>query len=1376
MAYCRQEGKDQVIFVTREDHESPSTAELVVDDPNDPYAEYGLVLPNGEINWNCPSLGGMASGPCGEQFKSAFSCFHYSTDELKGSDCIHQFQAMQECMKKYPDLYPREEENENKDEDKGRFYEENKEEEVDEEEAHGNYYVDGEEEDYYYVQGEEEEDDYYYYEGDEEEEEYYNEGYYYDEGDYYEEDDDYYYYEEEEDEDVYYGVDYYEEDEEEEEHGYYDVDYYYEEEEEEAEKLEEEAFSTEAYAAKKQKSISTAMSSKVSRNTLCEVVREVLNGNQRKRSKFLETVELQISLKNYDPQKNKRFSGTVRLKSTPRPKFSVCVLGDQQHCDEAKPVDIPHMDIKVMKKLNKNKKLIKKLAKKYDTFLASESLIKQIPRILGPSLNKAGKFPSLLTHNENVVAKVDEVKSTVKFQMKKVLCLAVAVDHVKMMDDELVYKIHLAVNFLVSLLKKNWQNVRALYIKSTIGKPQCLYWDAPINLCATVTKKRTEKEESINSQRNLSSKKKKKRKAGAGEMAYPLRARAALPEDPGSIPNNHMAACKLSETPVLRYLTPSHRHACTQNRNKLKKQPQFSTTMEQTLQSALEWADDIIETVQQQPPPGRPATNGEKSLQEKLYEIYVEECKKEPEAEGLRSNVNLLEKLMKREALPCLVVNLYAENQGYSLLLKDKSGSFSEPFQLPYEVEKLLEYLDAEQLPSFLIDALEKSPVNVFHHGCVIAEIRDFRPFSTGYPPGEPGEDPTASSTESAVSSTVSSPAYQTRHVLLRPTMQTLVSDVESITSDNRQWTQEEKLELESQLILATAEPLCLDPSVAVACTANRLLFNEQKMNTDPMRQCFKRHACSSLDPQDVPSGYAYPPDSTTMTPFKKQAKVRAGNPSELNIDGMETWKQTLCEPTAPPEMDMQKYIEEMPSLPFGESEPTVSAAPEVKYGCMFDYEDDTPFWNMSPSIMKTLDGPLFADEIEAPPESRSDSSLHFPPMSLSDYVDEFVAGIDTEPKKSVHVCQEPVQSQAMCPDKMPQGFSSSVCLPQPSPGKKPTTSLVSASALDKESRPPLPVSLVPISGQGSSAVRSITPQAGKDIPPAPKAATVVRQTIMGLSKVKTLPPVIQSKARSSENNPKIQPTSSTTGVNVIHVVRSLQNPSRLESNSTQVLGRPSGTPAAEGITPNNLPTREQLPGPAQRPVKPPMQLIINNTTSPLTVRLPAGSVILRPEPQKPSQGQLQQPQQIYVLIPKQHQPARASVPPQSQPVPPASSQGSNHQQLSLPAQQTSHLNIEQTGRLNTERTRVAQQTQTSVVCQVGSTQQSHRQSVRSQSFQLSATLVQQGQSQTQNVQLRIIPRIMAVSTADTQYSDCGSAAGEPSESGTGGPPNTPRS
>lgn len=45
----------------------------------------------GEINWDCPCLGGMAHGPCGEDFKAAFSCFVYSTEEPKGVECIDKF-------------------------------------------------------------------------------------------------------------------------------------------------------------------------------------------------------------------------------------------------------------------------------------------------------------------------------------------------------------------------------------------------------------------------------------------------------------------------------------------------------------------------------------------------------------------------------------------------------------------------------------------------------------------------------------------------------------------------------------------------------------------------------------------------------------------------------------------------------------------------------------------------------------------------------------------------------------------------------------------------------------------------------------------------------------------------------------------------------------------------------------------------------------------------------------------------------------------------------------------------------------------------------------------------------------------------------------
>ena len=70
---------------------------------------------------------------------------------------------------------------------------------------------------------------------------------------------------------------------------------------------------------------------------------------------------------------------------------------------------------------------------------------------------------------------MNELKSSIKFQLKKVLCLGVAIGNVSMTDKELYINLQMAINFLVSLLKKNWQNVRCLYIKSSMGKPVRLY-------------------------------------------------------------------------------------------------------------------------------------------------------------------------------------------------------------------------------------------------------------------------------------------------------------------------------------------------------------------------------------------------------------------------------------------------------------------------------------------------------------------------------------------------------------------------------------------------------------------------------------------------------------------------------------------------------------------------------------------------------------------------------------------------------------------------------------------------------------------------------------------------------------------------------------
>jgi len=196
-----------------------------------------------------------------------------------------------------------------------------------------------------------------------------------------------------------------------------------------------------------------------------------------KKRNFVETIELQIGLKNYAPQRDKRFSGTVKLPHVPRPRMQLCILADAADVDRAKQLDeeLPFMTVEDLKKLNKNKKLVKKLAQKYDAFLASEALIKQIPRLLGPGLSKAGKFPTPVSHSEDLARKVNEVRSTIKFQLKKVLCLGVAVGHCNMEEDQIVQNVMLSINFLISLLKKQWQNVGSLHIKSTMGKPQRLF-------------------------------------------------------------------------------------------------------------------------------------------------------------------------------------------------------------------------------------------------------------------------------------------------------------------------------------------------------------------------------------------------------------------------------------------------------------------------------------------------------------------------------------------------------------------------------------------------------------------------------------------------------------------------------------------------------------------------------------------------------------------------------------------------------------------------------------------------------------------------------------------------------------------------------------
>ncbi|XP_020737252.2 transcription factor SPT20 homolog [Odocoileus virginianus] len=761
--------------------------------------------------------------------------------------------------------------------------------------------------------------------------------------------------------------------------------------------------------------------------------------------------------------------------------------------------------------------------------------------------------------------------------------------------------------------------------------------------------------------------------------------------------------------------------------------------MEQSLERALDLAESVIASAQQRPPKRKNSSSGEMSLYEKLYDIYVEESEKEPEvAEELRSNVNLLEKLLRRESLPCLVVNLYPGKQGYSLMLKGENGSFIESIRLHYEERELLEYLDAQELPPVMMDILEKSPVNVFHQGCVITEIRDYRQSSEGEPP-----------------------SYQSRHILLHPTMQTLACDVEAIARDNQNWTEEDKLLLESQLILATAEPLCLDPSVSVACTENRLLYNRQKMNTLPMKRNLKRFSTASLNRQQDLSPCTLPPELTALTSFTKRQETKKDEQCDLKTlkadKCVDMWKQRPCDLSVPSEVDVEKY-----TMPFksDDLEPTVWPTYEVGEDSIFGYEDSSHSQATKQMLMHPLNDPLISGKESSREKKRKVSyerqmSPHH--SFTDDHPSSFLSRPETDDVRMISPSEESSQNSAQCPVQMSHSSGDLADLRQPFPGKEPEqpkNGSVQSSVLGKGAKhPPSPIRL-PLNPGESSWGDSFTSQQASSShkfpspASAPKLPSLSQKSSMEVSQVSSLPAMALSTVGSSQ---RTEASATSFGLNITKEVhpggggQALGSGSKPVQDSTTLSLLPTGINLAgllpTGIKPDTLPTgiKPDTQPTGIQPISSQGVQLVKNTPSlmPFTLlQLPPGSLILNTQQQ--AQEQLQQPTQqwLYQLMPQTRlQQPTTSHPPQSVPQDPGEGSVS---QMALSAQQAMVINLNEVESFL--------QPQAVVLSQAGSVQSGPWPSLPQHRVQLASPL--QLHPQPQPVQFRILQHPVATVVA----------------------------
>ena len=147
--------------------------------------------------------------------------------------------------------------------------------------------------------------------------------------------------------------------------------------------------------------------------------------------------------------------------------------------DKCKAAGIDNIDADTLKKrinpADKKGRELKKWASKYRLLFISESLIKQLPKMGGPFFTRWGKFPTVILSGDDVKTKVEDGLSSIKFQLKKVACLGVAVANDTFTDEQIRTNLNMSINYLVSLLKKGWNNVKSLYIRTTMGKAVKLY-------------------------------------------------------------------------------------------------------------------------------------------------------------------------------------------------------------------------------------------------------------------------------------------------------------------------------------------------------------------------------------------------------------------------------------------------------------------------------------------------------------------------------------------------------------------------------------------------------------------------------------------------------------------------------------------------------------------------------------------------------------------------------------------------------------------------------------------------------------------------------------------------------------------------------------
>lgn len=187
---------------------------------------------------------------------------------------------------------------------------------------------------------------------------------------------------------------------------------------------------------------------------------------------FAESVDLAINLKNLDMSQPKyRVDEEILLPNGLGKDLKIAVFAKGEVGLQAKEAGCDYVFTEEdINDLADDKSRARSIANECDFFIAEVQYMPLIGKTLGAILGPRGKMPVPLTPDKNVADMIKSSKNSIRIRSKDKLTFHVAVGRRDMDAERIAENIEIIVNRVESALDKGKQNLKSIYVTTTMGK------------------------------------------------------------------------------------------------------------------------------------------------------------------------------------------------------------------------------------------------------------------------------------------------------------------------------------------------------------------------------------------------------------------------------------------------------------------------------------------------------------------------------------------------------------------------------------------------------------------------------------------------------------------------------------------------------------------------------------------------------------------------------------------------------------------------------------------------------------------------------------------------------------------------------------------